>query len=314
MRILVTGCNGFVGRHALAQFAARGHDLCGGDIAGTPPDGLPYLLFDATRPDTIRNVLTTFHPDAILHLGGMAFVPTAWEHPQPVFEVNTLGPLNLLEAQRDLLPDARTLLVTSAEVYGCGPGTANSATAGAITEDTPLCPDNIYGVTKAAADQAARLYAARHHLSLVVARPSNHIGPGQSPRFVTSAFASQLAAMASNASPEMHVGNLDSLRDFTDVRDVVRAYALLLEHPRPAPAYSIASGTLLPVRTLLETLCDIADCHPRLHVDPALFRPTDSHPHYSTALLRADTGWRPEIPLRQTLSDIYRAIAAHPGD
>ena len=305
MKILVTGCNGFVGRHAIAAFRAAGHEVCGGDVAGTPPPDLPYLPFDATSPDSIRAALETFAPDAILHLGGIAFVPVAWEHPQMVFEVNTVGPLNVLDAVRTLRPKTRVLLVTSAEVYGSAP-----AAGAAFTEDSPLAPDNIYGVTKAAADTAARFYAARHNLALLVARPANHIGPGQSPRFVSSAFARQLADIAAGRAPaEMHVGNLDSRRNFTDVRDVVRAYTLLLEHGRPGSAYNIASPSSVSIRDLLDALCDISGVHPALTVDPALWRPTDAHPAYSTDRLRSATGWTPQISLRQTLADLYRSIA-----
>ena len=305
MKILVTGCNGFVGRHAIAAFRAAGHEVCGGDVAGTPPPDLPYLPFDATSPDSIRSALETFAPDAILHLGGIAFVPIAWEHPQMVFEVNTVGPLNVLDAVRTLRPATRVLLVTSAEVYGSAP-----AAGAAFTEDSPLAPDNIYGVTKAAADTAARFYAARHDLPLLVARPANHIGPGQSPRFVSSAFARQLADIAAGRAPaEMHVGNLDSRRNFTDVRDVVRAYLLLLEHGIPGTAYNIASPSSVSIRDLLDALCDISGVRPALAVDPALWRPTDAHPAYSTDRLRTATGWTPQISLRQTLADLYRSIA-----
>ena len=306
MKILVTGCNGFVGRHAVAHLRAAGHDVCGGDVAGTPPDDLPYLPFDATSPDSIRAALEEFLPDAILHLGGIAFVPIAWEHPQTVFQVNTIGPLNVLDAVRTLCPKTRILLVTSAEVYGSAPA------AGAVfTEGSPLVPDNIYGVTKAAADTSARFYAARHDLDLLVARPANHIGPGQSPRFVYSAFARQLADIAAGRAPaEMRVGNLDSRRNFTDVRDVVRAYRLLLEHGRPGTAYNIASPSSVSIRDLLDTLCDISGVHPTLTVDPALWRPTDAHPTCDTSRLRADTGWIPQIPLRQTLADLYRDVSA----
>lgn len=305
MKILVTGCNGFVGRHAIAAFRAAGHDVCGGDVAGTPPPDLPYLPFDATSPDSIRTALETFAPDAILHLGGIAFVPVAWEHPQMVFEVNTVGPLNVLDAVRTLCPKTRVLLVTSAEVYGSAP-----AGDAAFTEDSPLAPDNIYGVTKAAADTAARFYAARHDLPLLVARPANHIGPGQSPRFVSSAFARQLADIAAGRAPaEMHVGNLDSRRNFTDVRDVVRAYLLLLERGIPGSAYNIASPASVSIRDLLDALCDISGVRPALAVDPALWRPTDAHPAYSTDRLRSATGWTPQISLRQTLADLYRSIA-----
>ena len=124
-------------------------------------------------------------------------------------------------------------------------------------------------------------------------------------------FARQLADIATGRAPaEMHVGNLDSCRNFTDVRDVVRAYLLLLEHGTPGSAYNIASPASVSIRDLLGTLCDISGIHPALTVDPALWRPTDAHPAYSTAHIQSDTGWTPQIPLRQTLTDLYRDVSA----
>ena len=144
----------------------------------------------------------------------------------------------------------------------------------------------------------------------MVARPSNHIGPGQSKEFVSSAFAGQLAAIAAGAAPLMRVGNLDQRRDFTDVRDVARAYVRLLERGQSGLAYNIASGRLLPVRDLLDGLCEIAQVHPQIEVDPALYRPNEDRPAYDTARIRALVGWQPEIPLRQTLAAIYADVVA----
>ena len=199
------------------------------------------------------------------------------------------------------------LVVTSAEVYGSHPAPAP------LAEDAPYRPDNIYGVAKAAADHAALLYAAHHRLDVMVARPSNHIGAGQSKDFVSSSFASQLAAIAAGAAPRMRVGNLDQRRDFTDVRDVARAYALLLERGRAGLAYNIASGRMIPVRDILDTLCDIARVRPQVEVDPALFRPNENRPSYDTARIRAHVGWQPEIPLRQTLETVYADTCAQPA-
>ena len=248
---------------------------------------------------SIVGALDQARPDAILHLGGIAFVPLGWTEPQQVFSVNTIGTLNLLDAVRQRAPAARVLVVTSAEVYGSRP------TPAPLVEDDPYRPDNIYGVAKAAADHSALLYAAHHHLDVMVARPSNHIGAGQSKDFVSSAFAAQLAAIAAGAPPVMRVGNLDQRRDFTDVRDVVRAYVLLLEKGQTGQAYNIASGRMIAIRELLEALCEVAQVHPRVEVDPALFRPTDARPAYDTARIRAHVGWQAEIPLRQTLAAIY---------
>ena len=299
MKVLVTGCSGFAGRHAIAALRQAGHEVVGGDVACPPGFSIPCQTLDVRNLDSIVRALDETRPDAILHLGGIAFVPLGWTEPQLVFSVNTVGTLNLLDAVRRQAPATRVLVVTSAEVYGSHPAPAP------LTEDAPYRPDNIYGVAKAAADQSALLYAAHHQLDVMVARPSNHIGPGQSRDFVSSAFASQLAAIARGADPVMRVGNLDQRRDFTDVRDVARAYALLLDNGKTGAAYNIASGNMTPVRDILDTLCGIAGVRPRIDVDPALFRPTDERPAYDASRIRRDAAWQPEIPLSQTLRDIY---------
>ena len=304
MKVLVTGCTGFVGRHVLAALRSAGHEAVGSDV-GSPAGGTTrYLPLDVRDPDSIASVLAEVAPDAILHLGGIAFVPLGWTQPQRVFHVNTIGTLNVLDAVRQHRPAARVLIVTSAEVYGSHPAPAP------LAEDAPYRPDNIYGVAKAAADHAALLYAAHHRLDVMVARPSNHIGAGQSKDFVSSSFASQLAAIAAGAAPLMRVGNLDQRRDFTDVRDVARAYVLLLERGRAGLAYNIASGHLIPVRNLLDGLCDVAQVRPQIEIDPGLFRPNENRPAYDTARIRDHVGWKPEIPLRQTLEAVYADILA----
>ena len=295
MKILVTGCNGFVGRHAMATLQTAGHEAIGSDITASDTS----LTLDVRNRDDIQAVLRQVQPEAILHLGGLAFVPLGWSDPQSVFHVNTIGTLNVLDAVRRETPATRILIVTSAEVYGSRPAPAP------LTEDAPYRPDNIYGIAKAAADQAALLYANHHQLNVMVARPSNHIGPCQSKDFVSSAFAAQLAAIAAGAPPTIHVGNLDQQRDFTDVRDVTRAYTLLLERGHAGHAYNIASGLMIPVRHILETLCQIAGIHPNIVVDADLYRPNKDRPAYDTTRIRKHVGWQPEITLAKTLATIY---------
>jgi GDP-4-dehydro-6-deoxy-D-mannose reductase len=299
MKVLVTGCNGFAGQHSIAALRQAGHEVIGGDVTCPPGCSVPCIPMDVRDLDAIFRVLDETRPAAILHLGGIAFVPLGWTQPQQVFSVNTIGTLNLLDAVRQHAPATRVLVVTSAEVYGSHP------TPAPLAEDAPYRPDNIYGVAKAAADHAALLYGEHHHLDVLVARPSNHIGAGQSKDFVSSAFASQLAAIAAGAPSLMRVGNLDQRRDFTDVRDVVRAYVRLLEQGHAGHAYNIASGRMIAVREILDTLCDIARVRPTIEVNPALFRPNENRPSYDIARILAHIGWKPEIPLRQTLEAVY---------
>lgn len=305
MKVLVTGCNGFVGRHAMAALQQAGHKTIGSDVSCPADSADSCLTLDVRSLEAITQTLEAEKPDAILHLGGIAFVPLGWTEPQLLFSVNTIGTLNILDAVRQQAPSTRVLVVTSAEVYGSHPASMP------LTEDSPYCPDNIYGVAKAAADHACLLYAKHHKLDVQVARPSNHLGAGQSKDFVSSSFAAQLADIAAGAPTLMRVGNLEQSRDFTDVRDVVRAYTLLLEKGQAGNAYNIASGHMTPIQEILDSLCEIAQVQPRTEIDPALFRPTDHRPSYDTARIQRDVGWLPEIPLRDSLQSVYDDVAAH---
>jgi GDP-4-dehydro-6-deoxy-D-mannose reductase len=297
MRVLVTGGCGFAGRHAAAALRAAGHEPVAGDVREEAD-----VRLDLCERASVEAALAEARPDAVLHLGGLAFVPQAWADPQLAFAVNTVGTLNVLDAVRRSGRGIRVVAVTSAEVYGAGGVEPTD-------EDAPLRPANLYGVTKAAADAGARRYAEHFGLDVVVARPANHIGPGQHASFVTSAFARQLKAIAAGgAEPAMRVGNLDQTRDFTDVRDVVRAYVLLLEKGQSGEAYNIAGGCFTTIREVLEGLMDVAGVRPRVEVDPALFRPTDRPPLLDVSRIWRDAGWRAEIPLAQSLRDLYAAL------
>lgn len=303
MRILVTGAGGFAGRHLLNDLAAAGHTPVGFDIAPPPrADGPEWHTGDLRDAETVERVVQSAKPDACVHLGGIAYVPMGWTDPAFVFSVNVGGTVNVLEAFRKHAPQARIVAVTSDEVYG------RDAREGALAEDAEMRPSSLYAVSKLAADMTARLYAVRHKMAVIAARPGNHCGPGQSVQFVVPAFASQIADIKSGrAEPVLRVGNLDSERDFTDVRDIVRGYRLLAESGTPGEAYNIASGKRVRIGEILDRLCEIAGVRPDIRVDPARFRPADRTPLLDTHRIRARTGWEPQIQLPRTLSDILEA-------
>ena len=303
MRILVTGACGFAGRHLVAELLAHRHAPVVLDLAEPPPGifpaDVPCHQGDLADAGALRRLVAEVQPEGCIHLAGLAFVPLGWSDPARMFQVNLLGTVNLLEALRRSAPQARLLLISSAEVYG------RNLPAGPLGEDAPLAPDNPYALSKAAAEQMALMYCRRYALPALAARPCNHIGPGQSGDFVVPAFAAQLRAMtAGTRPPVMKVGNLDSRRAFLDVRDVARAYRLLLERGVPGQAYNVAGGGELSLRAVLESLCRVAGVQPAIEVDPALFRPTDRLPLLDAARLERATGWRPQIPLSDTLRDI----------
>ena len=300
MRILVTGACGFVGRHLLAEFVYRGHVAYGID-RGAAPAGLPvqdFLSVDICDAEAMNAAVRRIAPDACVHLAAIAFVPSGKSAPVKMIEVNVMGTTHLLEAFRTAGSAARILFVSTAQVYGSRPRSVPAR------EQDPFAPESLYGLTKSAADGIARFYAQQYGMDVMVARPYNHIGPGQDAGYVISAFAHQVRAIRQGATPLVKVGNLESLRDFTDVRDICRAYALLLERGVKGEAYNIASGRQVKIGDALKGLCALAGVHPEIVRDEALYRPDDRCLMLDTSRLREATGWAPVIPFDKTLADI----------
>jgi GDP-4-dehydro-6-deoxy-D-mannose reductase len=300
MNILITGALGFVGRHVTAELERAGHDVYRHDVEYEP--GVYYS--DLRDADSVQKLVRSLKPDACIHLAGLPFVPLGWKDPRLVYNVNLMGTVNLLEAIRLESPTTKTLVVSSSLVY------KTSGDHAPVREDSQMHPPDIYAISKIAADLTALGYAQKYEMHVMTARPINHIGPGQSSEFVMSAFARQLRAIAEGRrEPVMRVGNLESRRDFVDVRDVARAYRLLLEKGRPGEAYNIATGRLHTIGSVLDTLCDIAGVRPEIARDSNLYRPTDSSPVMDISKIRAHVGWEPQTDLRKTLEDIYHSLA-----
>jgi len=307
MRALITGATGFVGvhlrRHLLAQ---TDWDLIGTAYPELPPtpagdsrDGL--IALDLTDAEATKAAMDAVQPDMVIHLAAQSHVPTAYRDPWSTLRNNILGQLNLLEAFVATSQCPRILVIGSGDEYG---------RAGAqdmpLTEDHPLQPENPYSVSKVTQDVMGYQYYASYGLPIVRVRPFNHVGPGQSDRFVLPAFASQIAQIeARKRPPVISVGNLTPARDFTDVRDVVEAYRLALLHGVPGEVYNVASGQAVAIQSLLDHLIACTALQIELRVDEARYRPADIPVIYgSSAKLQRDAGWIPRIPLRQTIEDV----------
>ncbi len=301
MRILVTGIAGFVGHFLTKELIAAGHEVVGIDISlKRQPEGITKALrLDLTKAESVLNALATLKPAACIHLGGIASPTVARTHPEMMLNTNVLGTANLLEALRQTTPDTRMLLASTSYVYG------SSETESLIAEDAPISPVSVYAVSKASADLMTLAYSRDYNMRTMTARAANHTGPGQSPDFVVPAFARQIKAISAGTQPAiMRVGNLDSERTFMDVRDIVRAYRLLIEKGECGKAYNVASSERVSIGSMLDLLCKASDIAPTIEVDPALYRPTDRMPLLSTERLQQATGWKPEIPFKQTLHDV----------
>lgn len=292
MRVLVTGATGFVGRHVISALERAGHT----SLELNPGKTERVDLREAER---VRASVREQQPDACIHLGGIAFVPTCQDNPALAFEVNAIGTVNLLEAFRHEKPDARVLVVSSSQIYGeHHPGAT-------IDETAPMHPRSVYAITKLGADQTARLYAREYDMPVLTARPQNHIGPGQTTDFVATAFADQLIRIARGEHEgEVLVGNLESRRSFLDVRDVVRGYLMLLEGGRPGEGYNLAPKTDVCIQDIFDQLCAIVGVKPTTTIDPEKFRPTDQLPLLDSKKIQSEVGWEATIPLKQTLRDI----------
>ena len=294
-RILLVGGGGFVGGHLVGHLQSLG----GYDISithnGPMPQGLGGVAkygLDLLDPAQIAQVLQTSRPDCLVHLAAQSSVALSWEKPALTIDVNVKGTANLLEAVRASGADPRILLVGSGEEYGAVAEVDNP-----ISEDHAARPGNPYAATKVAQE-----LLGKHVMSV---RAFNHVGPGQLPLFVVADFCKQVAEIeAGRREPVISVGNLSARRDFTDVRDVVRAYALLLERGGAGELYNVGSGHAVAIQDVLDMILARARCGIEVRIDEARFRPVDVPVvEADVSKLRAATGWRPEIPLERTVSE-----------
>ncbi len=307
MRVLVTGIAGFAGSH-LADFLLDETDVEVHGIVHRHQWRIRHRLEqlhlhrgDLRNPLWVSEVVQEVQPDRTFHLAAWSDVGGSWRQPWNAYELNILAQLNLLEALVRAMPEAPVLVVTSNEVYGLVQPEDLP-----IDEETPFRPNSPYGVSKIAQDMMALQYWNSHRLPTVRARSFNHIGPRQSDDFVASAFARQIAAIEAGLQPPvLRVGNLDAVRDFTDVRDVVRAYWLLLEKGEPGQVYNVGSGQGRPIRWLLDTLLEMTSMDIDVQLDPERLRPSDVPVSIcDNRRLVAATGWQPRIDLRRTLQDL----------
>lgn len=306
MKALVTGAAGFAGRHLVESLLAAGEEVVGCGLAAAPREGeddaLPcaWVELDVTDPQACWDVLDAVRPDAVYHLAGVAHVAQAEADPQRALDVNFGGTRHLLDACLDGFANVRVLLASSAEVYGRVPTEQQP-----VVEDQPLAPGTAYALSKAAAEMAVH-HAVARGLYAVIARPFNHIGPRQSDDFVASAFAHQIARIeAGEQEPVLEVGNLDAVRDLSDVRDIVRGYRELLRVGRPGEVFNLTSGGAVRIADLLDTLLELSSATIEVRTDPARLRPLDVPIfHGSGARLTERCGYAPRLDLARTLRDV----------
>ncbi|MBI4227392.1 MAG: GDP-mannose 4,6-dehydratase [Candidatus Omnitrophica bacterium] len=309
MRVLITGITGFAGSH-LAEFLLTqpGVEVYGIERWRSKTDNVEHIKdrlimheCDMRDASSVRKVIETVRPDRIFHLAAQSFVPTSWKAPAETLMTNIVGQLHLFEAVRQIGITPRIQIAGSSEEYGLVHPDELP-----ITETNPLRPLSPYGVSKVGQDLLAYQYHHSYQLHAVRTRGFNHTGPRRGDVFVESNFAQQIAKIERGLQePVVKVGNLQAKRDYTDVRDMVRAYWLALERGEPGEVYNICSGETHSIESVLQSLLKLSSATVRVEPDPARMRPSDVPLlHGDPAKFQRRTGWRPEIPFETTLRDL----------
>ena len=301
MKALIIGGAGFVGGYLIRELRSAGWEVSATCLENENiTEECTVRTLDILKKDDIQPLLEELAPDVIYHLAAQSSVALSWKRPQLTAEINVVGTINVLEAVKDSGIKARTILIGSGEEYGY-----IRPDACPLKETEPLLPGNIYAATKACQGMLGEIYARAYKMDIVMVRAFNHSGPAQLPIFVISDFCKQIAeAEKGLREPGMKVGNLSAKRDFTDVRDVVRAYRLLGEKGVSGRTYNIGRGKAVEVRYILDTALKMAKVPINVTSDPARMRASDIPViEPDTSLVFADTGWRAEISMEQTIAD-----------
>ena len=308
-RALITGINGFVGSHLAELLLGLDYDIYGTTLLGTSSenlknakDNVKLIPIDLRDREAVLKILKDVEPDCIFHLAAKSFVPDSWADPRDTFENNVFSTINILEACRFVKNDPKIQMCGSSEEYG-----EVRESEVPIKESSPLRPLSPYAVTKVAQDMLGLQYHASYGLKTIRTRAFNHTGPRRPDFFATSTFAKQLASIKLNLQePFVYHGNLSTYRDFTDVRDVVRAYELALRKCKSGEVYNICSGEAYRIGDVLNILFDVSEVRASQKLDERRLRPSDP------LILKGDcskfmeaTGWKREIPIEKTLSDLY---------
>ena len=301
-KALVIGAAGFVGDYLIRELHNNRMDAYATKLPHENFEGESAIVYDLDilDKDAVVDILYEIQPDYIFHLAAQSSVGVAWKNPQLTVDVNIKGSINVMDAVRDLFYKPRILLIGSGEEYG-----HIRPEETPIREDNALRPGNIYAATKVCQNMVGSIYSRAYDMDLMMVRAFNHIGPGQASLFVVSDFCRQVAEIEKGIrEPVIMVGNLAAKRDFTDVRDVVKAYVKLIQKGKAGETYNVGSGNAQEIRQILEKVIDMSDQAIEVKTDPNKIRPVD------VPIIEADitklnrlTGWKPEISVEQTIRE-----------
>lgn len=302
-RVLIFGAAGFVGRYLADEFTNNGYRVYGSDKldAESLTGFVGYSSADILDAEEVCKVLNKFKPNYIVNLAAISSVGMSWEMPQLTLEVNVRGALNILEAARGQDDKPKVMFVGSSEEY--------AASEGPINEEMPLNANNPYGISKMAQERFAAIYRERYEMKIYCVRPFNHTGVGQKDTFVLPSFCKQVAEIEKKGTPGIiKVGNLDAFRDFSDVRDIVRAYRLIIESDDCSKIYNIGSGVAYSLKELLSYIVSLSTQVIKVEIDKSRFRPVDNKIICcDNSLIYKELGWKPTCSIKDTLKNIFNS-------
>jgi GDP-4-dehydro-6-deoxy-D-mannose reductase len=313
-RAIITGLKGFVGPYLAAELRSSGIEPVGISLAeAMPPHPISTEEFrihdvDIRNREAVQKIIAAEHPEFIFHLAAISHVPTSRANPALTYDVNVGGTLNVLEAVRLSERRPRVLIVSTGNLYG----DHDSGESG-FSETSPLHPKSPYAASKLIGEQLARSYVEEYGVDVVIARPFNHTGPGQAPSFVSSEFSRAVAECMVQGKP-LHIktGALEPRRDFSDVRDVVRAYVLLAEKGRSGEIYNVSSGRLTAIGDVIQLLSRVAKQDVTTERDPSRIRAREiMRLGGDSSKLRSELGWSPQIPFETTMRDLLNHWVEH---
>lgn len=307
-KALITGITGFVGSHLAEHLLSQGYEVHGTIRRRSRTDNIDHMInkiklveADITDAHSTFKLMAGVQPDYVFHLAAQSFVPTSWHAPQETLNVNIIGTLNILEAARKSANDIKIQIAGSSEEYG-----KVYQEEAPIKETNPLRPMSPYGVSKVAADKLALQYNLSYGIKTVVTRAFNHTGPRRGDVFVSSNFAKQIVMIEKNKQESViSHGNLDAIRDFSDVRDIVKAYELSLTKCKFGEVYNVCSGTGRRIQDVLDILIGLSRVKISTKLDIKRIRPSDVEILYGDSTkFKEQTGWKPQIPFERTLEDL----------
>ncbi len=300
-KVLIFGASGFVGNYLAREFLSHGYEVCGSDIAETVnlPEGVAYFKGDLMDGKQVEELILSQQPQIIVNLAAISSVGASWNIPQTTISVNVVGALNILEASRKCEKAPKVLFVGSSEEY--------AATDLPMDESTPLNANNPYGISKMTQERFAELYRERYGMKIYCVRPFNHTGVGQRDSFVLPSFCKQAAQIERSGQPGViKVGNLAAQRDFSSVKDIVRAYRMIVESDDCTKVYNVGSGKAYSLQEMLEHILSLCSVPVTVEIDPERFRPVDTPVVCCDhSAITRDLGWEPEYSIFDVLKEMF---------